>query len=293
MPTQVIIEHSDSGLELGLPHVHSTDNESNDTPTEGEPVQVSPTKSIQETLSSPRKSNMRQEHLGGSRQYWRDIILGVNDGLVSTFLLVAGVAGGGMTSRNILLTALAGAIAGALSMCAGEYVATKSQKEVLHGEIALEEAHIRDYLEDEMVELEGLFDLIGLDKNRVEIRRQLSEYYRYNPKSLLLIMISLEFGVLEKEERSPFKAGFTSCGLFLLGTIPSVIPFIFTDDATLGVILAAVMTTVSLLAVGALKTWASHGKWYEAAFENLFIAGIGGSIAYGVGILFDTVIIKK
>lgn len=67
-----------------------------------------------------RKKFQYQKHLGKSRQYWRDIILGVNDGLVSTFLLVAGVAGGGLSSTEILLTAIAGAIAGAISMAAGE-----------------------------------------------------------------------------------------------------------------------------------------------------------------------------
>ena len=60
------------------------------------------------------------DHLGKHRQYWRDIILGVNDGLVSTFLLVAGVAGGGLSTSDILLTAISGAIAGAVSMYAGE-----------------------------------------------------------------------------------------------------------------------------------------------------------------------------
>jgi hypothetical protein len=58
-------------------------------------------------------------HLGKHRQYWRDIILGVNDGLVSTFLLVTGVAGGGLSSIDILLTAISGALAGAVSMFAG------------------------------------------------------------------------------------------------------------------------------------------------------------------------------
>jgi hypothetical protein len=65
------------------------------------------------------KSGPQDDHLGKHRQYWRDIILGVNDGLVSTFLLVAGVAGGGLLSVDILLTAIAGAIAGAVSMFAG------------------------------------------------------------------------------------------------------------------------------------------------------------------------------
>jgi hypothetical protein len=80
-----------------------------------------------------RQRAIRVEHLSKHRQYWRDIILGVNDGLVSTFLLVAGVAGSGLTSTDILLTAIAGALAGAVSMASGEFIATKSQNEVLQG----------------------------------------------------------------------------------------------------------------------------------------------------------------
>jgi vacuolar iron transporter family protein len=95
-------------------------------------------------------------HLGGHRQYWRDIILGVNDGLVSTFLLVMGVSGGGLSSKDILLTGISGALAGAISMCAGEYVATKSQNQVLSGEIQLETAHVQYYMDDELDELTTL-----------------------------------------------------------------------------------------------------------------------------------------
>lgn len=106
------------------------------------------------------------KHLGKSRQYWRDIILGVNDGLVSTFLLVAGVAGAGLASKDILLTALAGALAGAISMAAGEYVATKSQNEVMRGEINLEEEHVKYNLHEELLELDDLLQKIGI-KTRV------------------------------------------------------------------------------------------------------------------------------
>jgi hypothetical protein len=62
------------------------------------------------------------EHIGMTRQYWRDIILGVNDGLVSMLLLAAGVVGGGLDADQVLLTGVAGAIAGAVSMAAGEYL---------------------------------------------------------------------------------------------------------------------------------------------------------------------------
>ena len=73
------------------------------------------------------------EHLLRTRQYYRDMMLGVNDGLVSTLLLVAGVVGGGMSVTAVLLTAVSGAIAGAISMFVGEFVATKSQNQVMSG----------------------------------------------------------------------------------------------------------------------------------------------------------------
>jgi VIT1/CCC1 family predicted Fe2+/Mn2+ transporter len=231
------------------------------------------------------------QHLGSSRQYWRDIILGVNDGLVSTFLLVAGVAGGGLSSTDILLTAIAGALAGAVSMCAGEYVATKSQNEVMEGEIALEKRHVDLYPEDEISELAALLEVIGIHKEDESLRNDLLGHYRSNPASLLKIMIALEFGVIAEEQRSPLWAGVTSCLLFIMGSLPSVLPFIFSGNTPkYGLIAAALITTTALLFVGGVKTWATRGNCMTASMENLVIAGCGGAFAYGVGVMFDNVL---
>lgn len=248
------------------------------------------------TLSSAGDAPPKlQKHLGASRQYWRDIILGVNDGLVSTFLLVAGVAGGGMSSSNVLLTAIAGALAGAVSMCAGEYVATKSQNEVMSGEIKLERQHIESQLDDEISELGSLLDLIGIPPEEAELKETLCGYYRSRPEALLQVMIALEFGVLDRETRSPIMAGIASCGLFILGSLPSVLPFIFSGDEPVmkGLVPSAVITTAALVFVGAVKTWATRGNCLVSALENLIIAGCGGAFAYGVGILFDSIIHGK
>lgn len=233
------------------------------------------------------------QHLGTSRQYMRDVILGVNDGLVSTFLLVAGVAGGGLSSSDILLTAIAGAIAGAVSMCAGEYVATKSQNEVMQGEIALEQEHVARFLEDEVSEVSNLLELIGIPKEEEEITSQLCAYYREHPASLLKIMTALEFGVVQDETRSPIRAGVFSCLLFLIGSLPSVVPFMFSVTPLIGLILAAAITMCALLVVGAVKTWATRGNCVTAAMENLVIASFGGGFAYAVGLAFDEVLHKR
>ena len=227
------------------------------------------------------------EHLGKHRQYWRDIILGVNDGLVSMFLLAAGVVGGGMATRNILLTGVAGAIAGAVSMAAGEYMATKSQDEVFDGEIALEREHIRDFRDDELHELRDLLEGIGLSG---DLREQVVQHFNEDEESLLKVMTALEFGVIEEERRSAYAAAGMSGGLFLLGALPSVIPFAIAETPGSGLIAAGIGSVLGLLIVGAIKTWATRGNPWRAALENLLIAGAGGGLAYWVGVGFDRVV---
>ena len=227
------------------------------------------------------------EHLGKHRQYWRDIILGVNDGLVSMFLLVAGVVGGGMATRNILLTGVAGAIAGAVSMAAGEYMATKSQDEVFQGEIDLEREHIRDHREDELHELRDLLEGIGLNG---DLREEVVQHFNQDDESILKVMTALEFGVIEEERRSAYAAAGMSGGLFLLGAAPSVIPFAIVTTPGPGLVAAGIGSVTGLLIVGAIKTWATRGKPLRAAMENLLIAGAGGVLAYWVGVGFDKIV---
>ena len=227
------------------------------------------------------------QHLGRNRQYLRDIILGVNDGLVSMFLLVAGVVGGGMATRNVLLTGVAGAIAGAISMASGEYIATKTQEEVFEGELALEKEHIREYRQDELYELSDLLEDIGLDG---PLRDDVVSHFGEDDDALLKVMTALEFGVVETERRSPYRAMWMSGGLFLAGSMPSVIPFAFVSSASTGLWIATIGAVFGLLVVGAVKTWATRGDPLRAALENLLVAAGGGGLAYGVGVLFDRLV---
>jgi VIT1/CCC1 family predicted Fe2+/Mn2+ transporter len=234
------------------------------------------------------EESLNTEHLGAHRSYWRDIILGVNDGLISTFLLVVGVVGSGLSPTDILLTAIAGALAGAVSMSAGEFVATKCQNEVLQGEIHLERSHIRYNKQDEISEVAHLLEIIGIPPSKKELREKLIAHYDSDPEALLKIMIALEFGVVEEEKRSPLAAAATSGMLFFVGSLPSVLPFVNREQSSKqGLITATIATTLSLLLVGGIKTWATRGNWFSSAIENLLIAGLGGVLAYGVGLFSD------
>jgi VIT1/CCC1 family predicted Fe2+/Mn2+ transporter len=236
---------------------------------------------------SYKSSPSYTQHLGRNRQYLRDIILGVNDGLVSMFLLVAGVVGGGMATRNVLLTGVAGAIAGAISMASGEYIATKTQEEVFEGELALEREHIRDFRQEELHELSDLLDDIGLEG---PLRDEVVVHFGENEEALLKVMTALEFGVVATERRSPYRAMWMSGGLFLAGSLPSVLPFAFVSRPSTGLWVATIGAVLGLLVVGAVKTWATRGDPLRAALENLLVAAGGGGLAYGVGVLFDKIV---
>ncbi|HXV72083.1 MAG TPA: VIT1/CCC1 transporter family protein [Acidimicrobiia bacterium] len=226
-------------------------------------------------------------HIGETRQYWRDIILGVNDGLVSIFLLVVGVVSGGLDRQQALLTAIAGAIAGAVSMAAGEYLATKSQDEVLEAEITLERTHIENFRDVEIDQLRGFFDEMGVEPEHIE---GVMAGFADNDEALLNAMAALEFGIVDSERRSPYRAMVMSGGLFVLGSMPSVAPFALAGSATAALVWATTLSLVGLFAVGVVKAYVAKTHWLRSGMENLIVAGIGGGAAWGIGRLFEATV---
>jgi VIT1/CCC1 family predicted Fe2+/Mn2+ transporter len=226
-----------------------------------------------------------REHVGPSRQYMRDIILGVNDGLVSVFLLVAGVVGGGLAAREVLLAGLAAAAAGAISMAAGEYIATKSQEEVFDSERELEIEHLEHHREHEKQEIRDMFGDMGLPDDDVE---HIVQALDRDDAAFLKTMMALEFGVVDEERRSPYTAAVLSGLLFLAGSVPAVLPFFFVESTGLGLFIAAIGSGVSLFGVGVVKTFVTRKSWMWAGAENVLIATAGAIVAYGVGAIYDT-----
>ena len=226
------------------------------------------------------KEPIYEPHIGETRQYWRDIILGVNDGLVSIFLLVVGVLGGGLSARQVLLTGVAGALAGAISMSAGEYLATKSQEEVLEAELRLERTHIRDHREMELDQLRAMFADLGIAED--DLGGIVAAFNR-SDEALLNAMKSLEFGVVESERRSPVLAMLAAGGLFLVGSMSSVIPFAIATSAATALLWATILSLGGLFAVGVVKARVTKNNWVVSGLENMVIAGVGGLVAWFIG----------
>ncbi len=224
-----------------------------------------------------------KEHNNSFRNYMRDIILGVNDGLVSVYLLVAGIVGANTSSSVIILTASIATIAGAISMMAGEFISTKSQEEVYDADLKMEREHLKYYRDHEIEELFEMFSDIGVKGQTLhDVVDQVSQ----DDDSIMKVMMAFEFGIKEDERRSPMKAMLTVAWLFVLGAVPSIIPFFFfPNDPLTGFLIASIIAMIFAFSVGAAKTLMTKTNLWVAGAENLLIALVGAGFSYGLGSL--------
>ncbi len=228
-----------------------------------------------------------ETHIGSSRQYMRDVVLGVNDGLISTFLLIAVVVGGGLAAPQVLLAGIAGALAGMVSMGIGEYLATKAQDQVFDAEIALERIHHRDHREHERDQLSLMFSDMGLEGDDLET---LVEIIDNNDEAMLNMHAALEFGVIDGERRNPYLAALAAGAFFLSGALPSVLPFVIWESTTTALLAAAALSGVGLFFIGAAKTLHTKRSWLLSGLENLTLGLTAGVVSFFVGRGFDRLI---
>ncbi len=233
--------------------------------------------------SEIHKSEM-DEHLN-FRNYMRDLILGVNDGLVSVFALVLGVAGAGFLPINVLLAGIAAAVAGAISMAIGEYISTKSQEQVYDAEKELERQHIRDHLDHEIEELYEFYSAKGFEGKLLD---QIVEKIASDEDVLLKEMMLFEFGVLEEERRSPIKATVIIGIAFLVGALPPIIPFIFVNETSVGILWSTIFSLFGLFMVGWIKGVLVKSNRVLDGLENFGLGAAGAAITYLIGLMVGT-----
>jgi len=229
-------------------------------------------------------------HFGNERAYMRDIILGINDGLISTFLLTIGVYASGLSWSSILLTIISCAMSGSISMALGEYLATKSQIEVTEAEIESEKTHIKEHIDVELNQVRDFLVLdLHMDNNPILVENFVNAMSN-NKEGLLNFMKRIEFGITEDDQRTPLTAMLVSGGLFFIGSIPSIISFSSTQNLELAFYINIVLNIVALFVVGAVKTIMTRTNLFSAGMENLAYGCTGAFISYGIGYAFGKLV---
>jgi VIT1/CCC1 family predicted Fe2+/Mn2+ transporter len=211
-----------------------------------------------------------------------DAIYGVNDGLGAVFGIVSGMAGYTGGSEVVLAAGLAGTLASALSMGAGAYLASKSEREVYESEVARERAEIEEDPHEELLELELFYQLKGLS---AEEARALAERIHEKPKQFLRALVHEELGLSEETFPNPLRSTVSATVSTAIGGFIPIIPFFFTVGMP-AVVASFVVSTIAHFAVGASKALVTTRSWWASGAEMTLVGIIEAAITYGLGVAF-------
>jgi VIT1/CCC1 family predicted Fe2+/Mn2+ transporter/rubrerythrin len=224
-------------------------------------------------------------HRGGRSGTLRAAVFGANDGLVSNLSLVMGVAGaaaGAATGNQfIVLAGVAGLLAGAFSMAAGEYISMQSQRELFENQISMEREEMRVMPEVEREELTEIYRAKGLPKAEAEaVAARLMD----DPEKALDTMVREELGLDPEQLGSPWGAAWSSFASFAVGAVVPLIPFLLTTGLV-AVVAALVLSFAALFAVGAAVSLVTGRGMLFSGLRQVVIGALAAGITYLVGTL--------
>lgn len=224
---------------------------------------------------------------GGGGGSIRAAVLGVNDGLVSNFSLVMGVAGATAKADFVLLAGSAGLLAGAFSMAAGEYVSVRSQRDIYEHQISIEREEVAEFPVEEREELALIYQAKGLSKEAAE---HIAEHLMSNKEVALDTLVREELGLDPGQLGSPWNAAIVSCLAFCAGAIVPIIPYIISKSGGATFAVSAGVSGGALLVVGGSLALFSGRKVAWGALRMLLAGGAAAAVTYGVGRLIGVAI---
>lgn len=217
----------------------------------------------------------------------RAAVLGANDGLLSNFSLVMGVAGAALSGRAILIAGLAGLLAGAGSMAMGEWISVQSSRELYGRQIAIERRELAEVPEEEEEELALIYQAKGLGEDQA---RELAARLMADQAAALDTLSREELGIDPEELRgSAWQAAAVSFVLFALGAIVPVAPFLLLGGRA-AVLASAVASAAGLFAIGAAITLFTGRGVLFSGLRQTAIGAAAAALTYGLGSLLGVAV---
>jgi vacuolar iron transporter family protein len=220
-------------------------------------------------------------HRTGAGGSLRAAVFGANDGLVSNFALIMGVAGGTGEPGVILLAGVAGLVAGAGSMAAGEWVSVRSQRELYEREIEVERWELEQFPDEERHELKLIYEAKGLD---AQAAKALAEQIMADPEVALDTLTREELGLNPADLGSPWGAALSSFLAFATGAIVPLLPFLFAAGPG-ALVASAAASAAALGAVGAVISIFTGRPAWRSALRMVAIGGGAALVTYLIGSL--------
>lgn len=238
-------------------------------------------------LNGAQHARFENRHRSVGGNAIRAAVLGGNDGLVSNFSLVMGVAGATTNQQGVLLAGLAGLLAGALSMAMGEWISVKSSQELYENQMAIEMDELETNPEGEEKELALIYMAKGIPEEQA---RAMSAEIMKDKTKAHEVLIKEELGINPEElEGSAMEAALYSFFLFTIGAIIPVLPFIFLSG-TIALVVSVLGSAFGLFLIGAAITlFTGKNVWFSGFRQVMF--GLGAAaITFGIGKLIGVAV---
>jgi len=227
-------------------------------------------------------SNYHSEHRHtslGSASNLRAAVFGINDGLISNVSLILGIAGANTDQHFIVLAGIAGLLAGACSMGAGEYISVRSQREVFEYQIAIEKQELEEYPEEEIQELSLIYQARGIPQ--VEADR-LAKIMIDNPETGLNTLAREELGLNPGDMVSPVGAMLSSFFSFAVGAAVPLLPFLF-SYSEMNFYISILITGITLFIIGVLLSLFTNRNPIISGLRMLLVGLIAGGLTFAIG----------
>lgn len=231
-------------------------------------------------MSTRHQEQHRTERIG----WLRAAVLGANDGIVSTASLIVGVAASQASQSEILVAGIAGLVAGAMSMAAGEYVSVSSQADTEQADLNREQKELDNDWESELEELAIIYINRGLAP---DLAKQVAEQLMAH--DALAAHARDELGISENLSAQPIQAAFTSAGSFAVGAVMPLIVVLFAPQSMLAILVSGV-SLFFLALLGALAANAGGSSIIRGATRVTFWGALAMVVTAVIGSLFGTVI---
>jgi VIT1/CCC1 family predicted Fe2+/Mn2+ transporter len=221
-----------------------------------------------------------EQHYGNRSNWLRAAVLGANDGILSTASIIIGVAAASTTKEPIILSGLAGLVAGALSMAAGEYVSVSSQSDLEAADLEREQKELEETPEAELLELAHIYEKRGLDKHlSLQVAQQLTAH------DALGAHARDELGITQMTKANPLQAALSSGASFLFGgSLPVLVAYLGPVERM--EVIQYLFATLFLVLLGILSAKAGGASVLQPVLRITFWGTIAMGITAGIGYLF-------
>lgn len=228
---------------------------------------------------------VRKRQAGGV--YLKDIIYGANDGIITTFAIVAGVAGASLDGTVVILLGAANLLADGFSMAASNYLGSKSERDYTVRERRMEELELRHEPKEEYAQMSMFLRRKGYTKNDSDAMVPLLSK---NKQFWLDIMTREELGVGPPDSLGqPVRAASATFLAFVCAGAVPLMPYFFFANGDVFT-MAAISTATALFFIGVLRSSFTGQRWHKAGIEMFLVGGMAAVIAYGVGFLASTLV---